>query len=39
MRIVAWRFVFRVVDAVNGRVLAVCETREEAEMYIAGQPA
>ena len=38
MRIVAWHFVFRVVDAFTGRVLAVCETRPEAEMYIAGQP-
>jgi hypothetical protein len=31
-----WRGVFRVVDDM-GRVLAVCETQAEAEMYIAGQ--
>jgi hypothetical protein len=37
MRIVEWRGVFRVVDDVTGRVLAVCETRDEAEMFIAGQ--
>ena len=38
MRVVVWLAWFRVVDA-NGRVLAVCETRDEADAYIAGQPS
>ena len=38
MRVVAWLSWFRVVDD-KGRVLAVCETRDEAEAYIANQPA
>ena len=38
MRVVAWLSWFRVVDD-NGRVIAVCETRDEAEAYIANQPA
>lgn len=37
MRAVAWRGIWRVVDD-DGRVLAVCETLDEAEAYIAGQP-
>jgi hypothetical protein len=38
MSVVVWRNWFRVMDN-RGRVMAVCETREEAEAYIAGQPA
>jgi hypothetical protein len=38
MRVVVWLAWFRVVD-VNGRTLAVCETRDEADAYIARQPA
>ena len=37
MRVVEWRGVFRVVDDATGRVLAVCETREAADAFIAGQ--
>jgi hypothetical protein len=37
MRVVAWRDVFRVVDEL-GHVLMCCQTRDEAEMFIAGQP-
>lgn len=37
MRIVEWRGVFRVVDDITGQVLAVCETRAEADSFIAGQ--
>jgi hypothetical protein len=36
VRIVVWLQWFRVLDDLN-RVMAVCETREEAEAYIAGQ--
>ena len=38
MRVVAWLSWWRVLDD-KGRVLAVCETRDEAEAYIANQPA
>ena len=38
MRIVVWLAWFRVLDDRN-RVVAVCETYEEAESFIAGQPA
>lgn len=37
MRVVAWLSWWRVLDSGN-RVLAVCETRDEAEAYIANQP-
>jgi hypothetical protein len=36
--VVVWLKWFRVVDDM-GRVQAVCETQDEAEAYIAGQPA
>jgi hypothetical protein len=38
MSVVVWLRWFRVMDD-RGRVVAVCETREEADAYIAGQPA
>jgi alkylated DNA nucleotide flippase Atl1 len=37
MRAVAWLQWWRVVDS-RGRVQAVCETLDEAQMYIAAQP-
>ena len=36
--IVAWLNWWRVLNARNA-VMAVCETRDEAEAWIAGQPA
>jgi hypothetical protein len=40
MRVVTWLKWFRVMDNVTGhRVLAVCETYDEALAYIANQPA
>lgn len=36
MRIVEWRGVFRVLDDMN-TIVAVCETRDEAQAYIDGQ--
>ena len=38
MRVVVWLNWFRVLDD-RDRVMAVCETRDEAEAYIAGQAA
>jgi hypothetical protein len=38
MRIVAWLTWWRVLDA-GDRVVAVCETLDEAEAFIANQPA
>lgn len=37
LHIVEWKEIFRVINAL-GAVITVCETREEAEAYIAGQP-
>jgi hypothetical protein len=36
--VVKWLKWWRVMDVMN-RVAAVCETKEEAEAYIAGQPS
>jgi hypothetical protein len=36
MTVVKWLAWWRVMD--GGRIVAVCETREEAEAYIARQP-
>jgi hypothetical protein len=38
MRVVRWLAWWRVLDD-RGRVLAVCETMDEADAYIANQPA
>ena len=38
MRVVVWLKWFRVIDDQN-RVVAVCETRDEADAYIANQPS
>jgi hypothetical protein len=38
LHIVVWKEIFRVINAL-GAVITVCETREVAVAYIAGQPS